>query len=122
MISNPPGKETSELGRVSGELTSWKEIAHYLGVHMRTAQTWERTHGLPVRRTFGRRSRVSAFRAEVDAWTNRLATPASDRESAFSWPLGPTLNVQVRFSGGPIEPAHLELLQAYLDLFKKTLA
>ena len=29
------------------ELSSWKEIAVYLGVGVRTAQTWERERGFP---------------------------------------------------------------------------
>lgn len=53
----------------SGErLHSWKEIATYLGVSVRTAQLWEGTRGLPVRRPAGPRSSVYAFRKELDDW------------------------------------------------------
>ncbi len=54
----------------SGEiLESWKEIAGYLGVTVRTAQNWEHDRGLPIRRDgHGRRARVSADLRELDAW------------------------------------------------------
>jgi hypothetical protein len=51
-----------------GELTSWKEIADYLGVTERTAQKWEREQGLPVRRLPGEKGRVSASTVELDRW------------------------------------------------------
>lgn len=52
-------------------LTSWKEIADYLGVTVRTAQNWERDRGLPVHRLpGGARSVVSALVSELDEWRN----------------------------------------------------
>ena len=52
-------------------LTSWKEIADYLGVTVRTAQRWEAEQGLPVRRLGGDRARVAADCSELDAWRLR---------------------------------------------------
>lgn len=53
----------------SNLLTSWKEIANYLGKGVRTVQRWEVTLGLPVRRpdksAYGI---VQATREELDAW------------------------------------------------------
>jgi eukaryotic-like serine/threonine-protein kinase len=50
-------------------LTSWKEIASYLGCDARTAQLWEKQEGLPVHRhTHQSRSSVYAFSVELDAW------------------------------------------------------
>lgn len=49
-------------------LRSWKEIAAYLGVTVRTAQLWERQRGLPVRRLPGGRGGVSASTVELDEW------------------------------------------------------
>lgn len=49
-------------------LRSWKEIAAYLGVTVRTAQLWERQRGLPVRRLPGGRGGVSASPVELDEW------------------------------------------------------
>ena len=37
-------------------LSSWKEVAAYLDVTVRTAQKWERYRGLPVQRLSGNRS------------------------------------------------------------------
>ncbi|GIU80197.1 MAG: hypothetical protein KatS3mg005_3435 [Bryobacteraceae bacterium] len=50
------------------QLHSWKEIAHYFGVTERTAQNWERGHGLPVHRLPGEKSRVTAWTDELDRW------------------------------------------------------
>lgn len=51
-------------------LTSWKEIACYLGKGVRTVQRWEQHLGLPVRRPTGaaRRHIVLARRSDLDAW------------------------------------------------------
>ena len=50
-------------------LTSWKEIARYLGKGVRTAQRWERDLALPVRRPSGRRKGVVfALAEEMDGW------------------------------------------------------
>ena len=50
-------------------MTSWKDIANYLGKGVRTVQRWE-THGLPVRRLEGAapKSPVFAFPEEIDSW------------------------------------------------------
>ncbi|MDX2149706.1 MAG: hypothetical protein SFV54_03155 [Bryobacteraceae bacterium] len=61
--------------------TSWKEIAAYLGVSVRTAQLWEKERGLPVRRLPGPRGPVSASLEELDAWR------AGDRKSVPAEPV-----------------------------------
>jgi len=50
------------------ELSSWKEIAEYLGVSVRTAQKWENERGLAVRRFSGEKGRVLADPAQLDRW------------------------------------------------------
>src|SRR6201986_4373858 len=67
-------------------LTSWKEIAHYLGVNVRTAQKWERERGLPVRRSDGARSRVNADEAALDTWKSQLAAGVRGPDRCYSWP------------------------------------
>jgi predicted DNA-binding transcriptional regulator AlpA len=59
-------------------LSSWKDIARYLGKGVRTVQRWERHLGLPVRRPIGasQKSAVVLYRGDVDAW---LATRFSAR-------------------------------------------
>jgi hypothetical protein len=51
-------------------LSSWKDIANYLGKGVRTVQRWERELGLPVRRPVGasRKSAVLLSRRDVDEW------------------------------------------------------
>lgn len=52
----------------SDELNSWKDIASYLGVTVRTAQLWERERALPVHRLPGPRGRVYAYIEELETW------------------------------------------------------
>lgn len=56
------------------ELCSWKEIAAYLGVSVKTAQVWEATRGLPVRRLPGPRGQVRAFIPDLEEWKAASAT------------------------------------------------
>lgn len=50
-------------------LTSWKEIAQYLGKGVRTVQRWEQDFGLPVRRANSTsRHAVLAVPKEIDEW------------------------------------------------------
>jgi len=53
-------------------LSSWKEIASYLGKGVRTVQRWERELDLPVRRPKPNEKQiVLAFPDELDAWVRR---------------------------------------------------
>lgn len=55
--------------RFPDRLTSWKEIAAYLGREVRTVQRWEKRERLPVHRhQHERGGTVYAFRGELDAW------------------------------------------------------
>src|SRR5262245_65681792 len=49
-------------------LSSWKEVASYLDVSVRTAQMWEADRGLPVNRLPGGRGIAWADKAEIDNW------------------------------------------------------
>jgi hypothetical protein len=63
---------------MSTPLTSWKEIAAYMGRGVRTVQRWEACCGLPVRRPGdGSRSTVLAVAEELDEWTRMGTTVAS---------------------------------------------
>jgi predicted DNA-binding transcriptional regulator AlpA len=60
-------------------LTSWKEIAEYLGKGVRTVQRWEIELGLPVRRPLGSGKHVIvALSAELEEWV-RSGMVATDR-------------------------------------------
>jgi hypothetical protein len=61
-------------------LTSWKDIAQYVGKGVRTLQRWERELGFPVRRTKpGGKGSVLAFRTEIDSWAKS--------QQLTAWPL-----------------------------------
>jgi tetratricopeptide (TPR) repeat protein len=61
-------------------LSSWKEIAAYLGRDIRTVQRWERTQRLPVHRhRHNRLSTAYAFKSELDEWWHNH--PPSDDNS-----------------------------------------
>ncbi|HZZ38898.1 MAG TPA: hypothetical protein VFE06_07195 [Acidobacteriaceae bacterium] len=50
-------------------LTSWKDIAHYMGKGVRTVQRWEQDFGLPVRRPLGSSKKAILARpSDLDAW------------------------------------------------------
>lgn len=61
----------NELPR--SELSSWKEVAAFLRVSVRTAQKWEREKGLPVHRMPGSAGRVVATTNELARWRERIA-------------------------------------------------
>jgi hypothetical protein len=56
-------------------LSSWKEIANYVGKGVRTVQRWERELGLPVHRPPGHdKGVVLAYPAELEAWIKLQTT------------------------------------------------
>jgi DNA-binding transcriptional regulator YiaG len=61
---------TATIPEESTVLSSWKDIARYMGKGVRTVQGWERHLGLPVRRPTGaaHKSAVLLDRSDVDAW------------------------------------------------------
>jgi hypothetical protein len=65
---NGGGDQAPNGGRAN-RLSSWKEIADYLGCDERTCLRWEKAFGLPIHRLEGaKKSRVYAFRDEIDRW------------------------------------------------------
>lgn len=70
------------------DLLSWKEIAEFLGVTVRTAQLWEKQRGLPVRRLpGGLKASVRASAEELRAWKSgvAVATEAAAAPSERAW-------------------------------------
>ena len=77
--------QDGDLGNRNRLLTSWKEIAAYLGKGVRTVQRWEKDFGLPVRRpTHSDKSAIIARTRDLDAWiamrcsTRSLPNAAAD--------------------------------------------
>ncbi|MGA7521872.1 MAG: hypothetical protein WBW84_05290 [Acidobacteriaceae bacterium] len=61
--------QDGDLGNKNHVLTSWKEIASYLGKGVRTVQRWEKDFGLPIRRPIGSdKSAIIARTSDLDAW------------------------------------------------------
>lgn len=68
-------------------LSSWKDIARYLGKGVRTVQRWERQLGLPVRRPVGasQKSAILLYRRDVDAWlATRFSARVQNQETALA--------------------------------------
>src|ERR1051326_8246618 len=87
------GSATLTPPRMSDEgrtrLTSWKEIATYLGREVRTVIRWEKERGLPVHRVPGGQGRsVFAFTDELDRWAGSGALRRSSPVEQAS-PSGP---------------------------------
>jgi len=81
-------EEQGSAGTI-GLLSSWKEIAAYLGVNVRTAQKWEVERGLPVRRLPGGRGRVVAMVSDLEAWLPApgavTGEPVVEKRRSFRW-------------------------------------
>lgn len=76
----------------SAVLTSWKDIARYMGKGVRTVQRWEQDFGLPVRRPLSSNKKaVLARPRELDAW---VALRCSSRAELSTMQL--TVNTQAR--------------------------
>ena len=75
----------AEMGKGNKPLSSWKEIAAYLGCDQRTCIRWETKHGLPVHRPGSdqARSHVFAYKDELDRWLKKKsgAPETQDEES-----------------------------------------
>jgi hypothetical protein len=73
-------------------LTSWKDIARYMGKGVRTVQRWEQDFGLPVRRPCGSSKKaVLARPRDLDAWVALRC--ASRPEPVKSSPEGSALRM-----------------------------
>jgi hypothetical protein len=73
------------LPEESAVLSSWKDIAKYMGKGVRTVQRWEHHLGLPVRRPNGvsHKSAVLLDRSELDTWlATRFSARGALRDSA----------------------------------------
>ena len=65
---------------MSAALSSWKEVAAYLGKGVRTVQRWEQQFGLPIRRPNEKSHIIFAIPAEIDAWLKSHQASTYDRE------------------------------------------
>jgi hypothetical protein len=66
---------------MSSTLTSWKEIAQYLGKGIRTVQRWEQQMSLPVRRPQSRLNGVVLVLSdELDLWVRSQFENGSESE------------------------------------------
>jgi hypothetical protein len=62
---------------------SWKEIAEYLERDVRPCHRWERELGLPIHRIedTSLRSRIFAYKKEIDKWLKRKSRDKARRAS-----------------------------------------
>src|SRR5215470_7108567 len=80
LMSADPAPRSAPVRRSREDrLDSWKEIAHYLDRNVRTAQRWERTEQLPIRRhRHLKQGSVHAFKSDIDDWRKK-------REPLVTW-------------------------------------
>jgi len=66
-------------------LDSWKDISKYLGRDIRTCYRWEKELGLPVHRidSESTRSKVFAYKSEIDQWLRDRATGKGIEKRSF---------------------------------------
>jgi hypothetical protein len=99
-------------------LSSWKEIAAYLGKGVRTVQRWEVELELPVRRPApGAKHVVLAFPAELDDWVKN----GKVRESAAEEPARQTQGtVSLRMRNHELRQRMNVLVQTTLERSKRS--
>ena len=69
-------------------LTSWKEIAAYLGRDVRTCLRWEKNFGLPIHRLdpVSEKSRVFAYKDELSEWLRHSRTGKPHAHGIYGQP------------------------------------
>lgn len=73
----------SEIKPNIAVLTSWKDIAQYVGKGVRTVQRWEKELGLPVRRPKqARKSAVLAVPSEINDWVKSQQFNSGPRDGS----------------------------------------
>jgi predicted DNA-binding transcriptional regulator AlpA len=78
--------QDGDLGSQNRVLTSWKEIASYLGKGVRTVQRWEKDFGLPIRRPIGSdKSAIIARTRDLDAWVALRCSTRSPTDGDAAW-------------------------------------
>jgi hypothetical protein len=99
-------------------LTSWKDIARYVGKSVRSVQRWEKELGLPVRRTKpGEKGVVLAMPGEIDAWvqsqqfTDEQLDPVESERAALFLTLR-----ELRSRNRELRSENLELRSENLEL------
>ncbi len=102
------------------DLSSWKEIADYFDVSVRTVQHWEEQRGLPVRRLpGGARGRVFANISELEAW-KRSSVQVSGREDGSPGHSPGTQDVERRVANAA-QPPKLTAALRILRVRRRTL-
>jgi phage terminase Nu1 subunit (DNA packaging protein) len=104
------------------ELNSWKEIAQYLSVNIRTAQKWERERGLPVHRVLSGKGPVRSDTKSLNTWRLETLQVSNKPDRCYRWPLASNLSVEARFVGSDLTPKHIDVLKEYLDVLKAALS
>jgi hypothetical protein len=96
--------QPDHLAGDSNLLACWKDISSYLGRDIRTCLRWEKNFGLPIHRLdpSSEKSRVFAYRNELDEWLHKSKTRRESSRDAWSraWHRLLFLNVLLLVAGG----------------------
>ena len=96
-------------GQTPGQLNSWKEIAVYFNVSVRTVQRWERSLYLPVQRRPGQKGRIFVTLSDLNHWRENIL--AAERTRV------PTASLNESLSRPPVEADPLKKYVGTLLLF-----
>ena len=94
-------------------LTSWKEIARYMGKGVRTVQRWEQDFGLPVRRPLGSNKKAILARPhDLDVW---IALRCSSRSELAALDGDCPTHSNARFPASPPSIGSLSALRGRIE-------
>ena len=90
---------------------SWKEIANYLKISVRTVQRWEKDERLPVHRhAHARQDTVYAYKEEIDAWRSNRDRHATTNSRSRSTEMA-SLQAELATAAPAAPPAACRSLQ-----------
>lgn len=93
-------------------LTSWKSIAHYMSVGVRTVQRWSAERGFPVRGTGnGHKRLVIAMTEEIDEWVRSQSLHSAETNSQSEYECEEILQKRIACLQSEILRLHTDVMR-----------